>query len=86
MKALLQLLPVRARAGLPGGWSGRGYNFICTAEKKEKALYFIIDDAGYSLEKLRPFLDFPENLRLLSFPGLITLKNRPFLLLKRGRK
>ena len=36
----------------------------------EKILYFVIDDAGYSLEKLQPFLDFPGKLTIAVLPGL----------------
>ncbi|MDX9802028.1 MAG: divergent polysaccharide deacetylase family protein [Spirochaetia bacterium] len=56
------------------------------AEKKEKSLYFIIDDAGYSLEKLKPFLDFPGNLTIAVLPGLEYSRQSAELALAKGKK
>ncbi len=57
-----------------------------TVKKKEKALYFIIDDAGYSLEKLKPFLDFPGNLTIAVLPGLEYSRQSAELALEKGKK
>ncbi len=39
-------------------------------KKKGGKLYFIIDDAGYSIDNLKPFLDFPGKLTVAVLPGL----------------
>ncbi len=38
--------------------------------KKVKKLYFIIDDAGYSISQLKPFLKFPGSITIAVLPGL----------------
>ena len=38
--------------------------------EKKKKLYFIIDDAGYNIDKLTPFLNFPGSLTIAVLPGL----------------
>ncbi len=39
-------------------------------KKKEKKLYFIIDDAGYNINQLKPFLEFPGKITIAVLPGL----------------
>ncbi len=53
--------------------------------EKEKRLFFIIDDAGYSLENLRPFLEFPGDLTIAVLPGLQYSKESARLL-EKGKK
>ena len=53
---------------------------------KNKVLYFIIDDAGYNLEKLKPFLDFPGDLTIAVLPGLTYSKQSAALAIKKGKK
>lgn len=38
--------------------------------EKKKKLYFIIDDAGYNIESLIPFLNFPGSITIAVLPGL----------------
>ena len=56
------------------------------AQKENKILYFIIDDAGYNLEKLKPFLDFPGDITIAVLPGLPYSKQSAELALKKGKK
>ncbi len=57
-----------------------------TVKKKEKKLYFIIDDAGYSTEKLAPFLDFPGKLTVAVLPGLQHSRDSAEMALSKGKK
>lgn len=41
-----------------------------TIKKSGKKLYFIIDDAGYSIENLKPFVNFPGQITIAVLPGL----------------
>ena len=61
-------------------------NTTASARKKNKVLYFIIDDAGYSIEKLKPFLDFPGEITIAVLPGLAYSKQCAELALKKGKK
>ncbi len=59
---------------------------VPSVKKKNKFLYFIIDDAGYSIEKLKPFLDFPGDITIAVLPGLPYSKQCAELALKKGKK
>jgi len=58
---------------------------IIAPKKESKILYFIIDDAGHSMEQLRPFLDFPGDITIAVLPGLPYSKKSAELALKRGK-
>lgn len=55
-------------------------------KQKEKKLYFIIDDAGYSIEQLSSFLDFPGNLTIAVLPGLPHSTEAATLIHKSGKQ
>ena len=59
---------------------------IVLPKKENKILYFIIDDAGYNIEKLKPFLDFPGDITIAVLPGLPYSKQSAELTLKKGKK
>ena len=61
-------------------------NEVTSIKEKKKVLYFIIDDAGYSMEKLKPFLDFPGDITIAVLPGLQYSKESAELALKKGKK
>jgi polysaccharide deacetylase 2 family uncharacterized protein YibQ len=61
-------------------------NLAIPQKKQNKILYFIIDDAGHSIEKLRPFLDFPGDITIAVLPGLAYSKQSAELALKKGKK
>ena len=61
-------------------------NKTISTKKEKKILYFIIDDTGYSLENIKPFLDFPGDITIAVLPGLVYSKQCAELALKKGKK
>ncbi|MCL2295063.1 MAG: divergent polysaccharide deacetylase family protein [Spirochaetes bacterium] len=59
---------------------------IAARPARTKTLYFIIDDAGHSMEQLQPFLDFPGALTIAVLPGLVNSRRSAELALKSGKK
>ena len=59
---------------------------IVSSKKENKVFYFIIDDAGYNIEKLKPFLDFPGDITIAVLPGLQYSRQCAELALKKGKK
>lgn len=53
---------------------------------KPKDLFFIIDDVGYDIEQLMPFLTFPGNLTISILPGLEHSEEAAKLAQKYGKK
>lgn len=57
-----------------------------TPSVKPKDLFFIIDDVGYDIEQLMPFLTFPGNLTIAILPGLEHSEEAAKLAQKHGKK
>ena len=54
--------------------------------RNEKKLYFIIDDAGYNIDQLKPFLDFPGSITVAVLPGLPHSRECAELIHKSGKQ
>ena len=54
--------------------------------RKEKKLYFIIDDAGYNIEQLEAFLSLPGNFTIAVLPGLPHSKESAELIHDSGKQ
>lgn len=83
---LIYLPPGAPQESPPASSTTPSYTRSISPKKESKILYFIIDDAGQSIEKLMPFLDFPGEITIAVLPGLQYSRKSAELALKKGKK